>query len=219
MNNKKRGKYLVELRNRKNLKQTDLAELIHYTDKNISKWENGKSFPNDPNILNKLSEILDVPVINIIYGEDVSLELYNKLDNRKHIINKIVYSLFFIVILLSIFICIYMKYDNYYICSFSNNNINNSKISIIISDKYNRLKFNKLKSNKDIKLVIFYVLKDDSYYVLFESENDDLIITEHNDYFEYNFPYIIDNTCYLKVIYFDNDEDIFKLKFKKILGY
>ena len=60
MNLIKKGNYLKELRIRKGLKQTDLADLLHYSFKNISKWENGKSFPTDPSILNKLAEIFEV---------------------------------------------------------------------------------------------------------------------------------------------------------------
>ena len=58
-NDDKRGKLLSELRKGKNLTQRDLGDLIWYTDKNISKWERGISFPNNPNIINKLAEIFD----------------------------------------------------------------------------------------------------------------------------------------------------------------
>ena len=35
----KRGKFLCELRKQKKLTQQKLGELIHYSDKNISKWD------------------------------------------------------------------------------------------------------------------------------------------------------------------------------------
>lgn len=41
MNNEKRGNFLKKLRKSKNLTQQQLGELINYSDKNISKWENG----------------------------------------------------------------------------------------------------------------------------------------------------------------------------------
>ena len=37
----RRGKFLARLRKDKNLKQSDLAKLIGYSNKSISKWERG----------------------------------------------------------------------------------------------------------------------------------------------------------------------------------
>ena len=74
-NDDKRGKLLSELRKGKNLTQRDLGDLIGYTDKNISKWERGISFPNNPNIINKLAEMTDMDysdmdkLIGVIYRQ------------------------------------------------------------------------------------------------------------------------------------------------------
>lgn len=65
----KRGKFLCELRKGKKLTQQELGELVHYTDKNISKWERGVSFPNNPNVLQDLAEIFDVSIEELMYGE------------------------------------------------------------------------------------------------------------------------------------------------------
>lgn len=213
--NKKRGNYLKELRLRKGLKQTDVADLLHYSFKNISKWENGKSFPNDPSILNKLAEILDVPVENLIYGEDNALENISKNSNKKF--RYVVFSLFLIFLLILFFI-IYSKYHNYYVAEVSNDYILKSKIYIILEEDYNRFKFSKLRTRKEIELVSFYYERNGSNYLLIESENEELIITEYNDYLEYDFISIVDDTCYLKVIYIDGSSDIFKLKFKKLFS-
>ena len=93
MNLIKKGNYLKELRIRKGLKQTDLADLLHYSFKNISKWENGKSFPTDPSILNKLAEIFEVPVENIIYGQDNAFDIINKKAKTKKLFNLITKTL------------------------------------------------------------------------------------------------------------------------------
>ena len=213
--NKKRSNYLKELRLRKGLKQTDVADLLHYSFKNISKWENGKSFPNDPSILNKLAEILDVPVENLIYGEDNALENISKNSNKKF--RYVGFSLF-LIFLLTLFFIIYSKYHNYYIAEVSNDYILNSKIYIILEEDYNRFKFSKLRTSKEIELVSFYYERNGSNYLLIESENEDIIITEYNDYLEYDFISIVDDTCYLKVLYIDGSSDIFKLKFKKLFS-
>ena len=133
MLNKKRGNYLKELRLRKGLKQTDVADLLHYSFKNISKWENGKSFPTDPSILNKLAEILDVPVENLIYGEDNALENISKTFDKKF--RYVGFSLFLIFLLILFFI-IYSKYHNYYVAEVSNDYILKSKIYIIYWRKF-----------------------------------------------------------------------------------
>lgn len=215
MLNKKRGNYLKELRLRKGLKQIDLADLLHYSFKNISKWENGKSFPTDPSILNKLAEILDVPVENLIYGEDNALENISKNSDKKF--RYVGFSLFLIFLLILFFI-IYSKYHNYYVAEVSNDFILNSKIYIILEEDYNRFKFNKLRTSKEIELVSFYYERNGSNYLLIESENEDIIITEYNDYIEYEFISIVNDICYLKVLYKDGSSDIFKLKFKKLFS-
>ena len=55
-----KGNYLKELRIKNNLTQKDLGDLVHYSDKNISKWEQGKSFPQDDKTLNALATALGV---------------------------------------------------------------------------------------------------------------------------------------------------------------
>ena len=55
-----KGNYLKELRLKNNLTQKDLGDLVHYSDKNISKWEKGKSFPKDDKTLSDLADALGV---------------------------------------------------------------------------------------------------------------------------------------------------------------
>lgn len=60
INSKEIGKYLKKIRIEKGLSQEQLAKKINYTRQNISKWENGISFPADDIIINKLSTILEI---------------------------------------------------------------------------------------------------------------------------------------------------------------
>jgi transcriptional regulator with XRE-family HTH domain len=219
MNNIKRGKYLVLLRKRKGLTQLEVADLLHFTDKNISKWETGKSFPSDPNVLNDIANLYDVPVENIIYGEDNAIDKINELVLKKVNFNIIRSYLIIVLILSFLLLFIINKYNNYYVAKISSNNINESNVFIILTNEYNRLKFNKLKSNNnDIKLISFYYEKDNQKYLLFETENEDIVITEYSYYLEYNFKSIVENDCYIKVLYSDETNDIFKLKFNKYLS-
>lgn len=219
MDNKKRGSYLVSLRKRKGLTQLEVAELLHFTDKNISKWETGKSFPSDPNILSDIASLFEVPVENIIYGEDNAIDKINELA-LKEINSNIIKTYLIIALFLSILLlCVINKYDNYYVAKISSKTIIDSNVFIIIGKEYNRLKFKKLDSkNKDIKLVSFYYEKDNQKYLLFETENEDLIITEYSYYLEYDFERIVENDCYIRILYFDETDDVYKLKFNKYLS-
>lgn len=68
MDNLKFGNFIKELRKEKNMTQKDLAKKIGLTDKAISKWERGLSFP-DITMLGSLAEIFDVDVTEILNGE------------------------------------------------------------------------------------------------------------------------------------------------------
>ena len=63
-----KGNYLKELRLKNNLTQKDLDDLVHYSDKNISKWEQGKSFPQDDKTLNDLAAALGVDRKDLLCG-------------------------------------------------------------------------------------------------------------------------------------------------------
>ncbi len=80
MDNLKFGKFIKELRKEKNMTQKELAEKLYLTDKAISKWERGLSFP-DITILNSISEIFDVSVTEILHGERGEKE--KKIDIEK----------------------------------------------------------------------------------------------------------------------------------------
>ncbi len=68
MDNLKFGNFIKELRKEKNMTQKELAEKIGLTDKAISKWERGLSFP-DITMLGSLAEVFDVDVSEILNGE------------------------------------------------------------------------------------------------------------------------------------------------------
>ncbi len=68
MDKDKFGKFVAKLRKEKNMTQKDLALTLHLTDKAVSKWERGLSFP-DISILEPLAETLDVSVMELLRGE------------------------------------------------------------------------------------------------------------------------------------------------------
>ena len=52
---------LIDLRKQRNLKQSDLSDAIGYSDKTISRWENGTSVP-DVSTLIKLAKFYNTSV-------------------------------------------------------------------------------------------------------------------------------------------------------------
>lgn len=67
MDNSKTGAFIKELRKEKNMTQRDLAELLHITDRAVSKWERGLCAP-DIALLEPLSQALGVSILELMEG-------------------------------------------------------------------------------------------------------------------------------------------------------
>ena len=68
MDKEKTGQLITTLRKEKGLTQKQLAEALNVTDKAVSKWERGLSFP-DISMLEPISELLDISIMEILAGE------------------------------------------------------------------------------------------------------------------------------------------------------
>ena len=69
MDAQKTGKIISIKRKSMNMTQGGLAKKLHITDKAVSKWERGLSFP-DISLLIPLSEILNISLYDLLKGED-----------------------------------------------------------------------------------------------------------------------------------------------------
>lgn len=104
MDKEKLGLFVSRLRKEQNMTQKELAERLGVTDKAVSKWERGLSFP-DISLLEPLADTFDVSVMELLQGkrmpkeETISVELAQEvLDDslrisdreiqRKHVISK-----------------------------------------------------------------------------------------------------------------------------------
>lgn len=76
------GRFIAERRKIKNLTQAQLAEELGITDRAISKWENGRSLP-DSSIMLELCELLEITVNDLLSGEVVLMDEYNKEMEKK----------------------------------------------------------------------------------------------------------------------------------------
>lgn len=76
------GRFIAERRKQANLTQMQLAERLNITDRAVSKWETGKTMP-DSSIMLDLCDVLKITVNDLLSGEVVTMENYNKeLESR-----------------------------------------------------------------------------------------------------------------------------------------
>ena len=71
------GRFIAECRKNNNLTQMQLAERLGITDRAVSKWENGRAMP-DSSIMLELCRELKITVNDLLSGEVVTMENYNK---------------------------------------------------------------------------------------------------------------------------------------------
>ena len=77
MNQKEIGKFISACRKDKGLTQMQLAEMLNITNRALSKWETGKSCP-DVSIMLELCDILGITVNELLSGERIVMEDYQK---------------------------------------------------------------------------------------------------------------------------------------------
>ena len=81
------GKFIASQRKKVNLTQAELASKLNITDRAVSKWETGRSMP-DSSIMLELCRVLNISVNDLLSGEVVSVENYNK-ETEKNLIEAI----------------------------------------------------------------------------------------------------------------------------------
>ncbi len=89
------GENLTELRKNKKLTQFELAEQLNYSDKSISKWENGDNLP-DLETLNELCDFYGVTLDYLTHPVEENKDKYvlDKDIKKKDLINHIFITLF-----------------------------------------------------------------------------------------------------------------------------
>lgn len=116
MNQTEIGKFIAKCRKEKKLTQAQLAEKLNITDRAISKWETGKSMP-DSSIMLDLCEILGITVNELLSGEEINVENYEKKADENLIAlkrkdennitkNVIVSMIFSVTLLTGILVCL-----------------------------------------------------------------------------------------------------------------
>ena len=81
------GKFIAKCRKKENLTQMQLAEKLNITDRAVSKWETGKAMP-DSSIMLELCDILKISVNDLLCGEVVTMDNYNR-EMEKNLIEMV----------------------------------------------------------------------------------------------------------------------------------
>lgn len=74
MSNRSMGQTISALRKEKGMTQKDLADLLHITDKAVSKWERDVACP-DTQTIPKLAEILEISVEELLNAKPAAAAL------------------------------------------------------------------------------------------------------------------------------------------------
>lgn len=69
------GAFMQKMRREKGMTQKELADILHISDKTISKWETGKGIP-DVSYLENICTALDVTINELLSGQKLPPEEY-----------------------------------------------------------------------------------------------------------------------------------------------
>ena len=203
-----KGEYLSELRKKKNLTQRDLGDLIHYSDKNISKWEMNKSFPEDEKTLSALAEVLGVTVKDLERG------------GRKPLFETIYFKVIVIlVVLVAVLVSAISLFNKtfVYIIKTDNKDIYIENGNYIINHDYIHFSINSIDTNSTDEIdsieLFKYNNKSKSPTLVYRTNSFPIDIYKRNN----SKALIRDLTKYptiLKITYKNNTELDIKLSFK-----
>lgn len=85
------AKNLTELRIKKNLTQSQLAEKLNYTDKSVSKWEHAETTP-PIDVLKQLADLYEVS-LDYLVSEEPDDSFDKTYNNKKNVTNKIIITI------------------------------------------------------------------------------------------------------------------------------
>lgn len=235
MNMQKIGKFILQLRQEKNLSQSDLANLIPVTRQAVSRWEKGQSIPDSSTLL-IISKIFDVSINELLNGErfkkeepkkleKIALDMIDKNNSQSKKFKRVLLFMVLIILLLSFsFLAYYFinSYNSITVYKIEGENKNfTMQNGIFISTKqktYFRLGKLIYNNNIEVKNVRLYYKNGNKEKTIFKDSDADILITDYygyNEFFSYEDINSIVKKLYLEINYNNNKVEILKLKVKK----
>ncbi|HPF29064.1 MAG TPA: helix-turn-helix transcriptional regulator [Lachnospiraceae bacterium] len=86
MDKEKLGSFVAALRKEQGMTQKELAEKLCLTDKAVSKWERGLSYP-DISMLEPMAEVLGVSVLELLQGERIREDASLTVEEAKKVVD------------------------------------------------------------------------------------------------------------------------------------
>lgn len=235
MDQEKIGNFILQLRQEKNLSQSDLANLIPVTRQAVSRWEKGQSIPDSSTLL-IISKIFDVSINELLNGErlkkeepkkleKIALDMIDKNNSQSKKFKRVLLFMILIILLLSFSFLAYYFINSYnsiniYRIEGSNKNFTMQNGIFISTKQKTYFRLGKLihNNNMEVKNVRLYYKIDNKEKLIFEDSDVDILLTDYYGYNEF-FPYedianIIKN-LYLEINYNDDKTEILKLNVKK----
>ena len=220
------GKTLAKLRKERKLTQQELADLLHVTNKTISKWETNTTAP-DIDTLKRISQVLNVPVDVLLGNSKLTItdeSSKHKLTKKKLILllSLLLVLLFFIYYLIANFI---LKTKSYSLISGDERftiagNITVEKdsyyISLVVRGVNNELFEDKIINNAQYSIVVddkiiysngdistLAILVENTYLSNYISK----ISINHTDKKKENLKSILENGLILQIRYIDSNDE------------
>lgn len=225
MNKEKIGKFIATLRREKKLTQEELANILFVDRGTVSKWERGVYVPI-PEMLVKISEVFDVSVNELIYGERKTetneIEINNVpaeiIKDHKKRLKKLSAISALIIILLGFSFLFYYFITTYKSIKVYRINSNEEYIIdegiMITSREKVYMKIGEIKSNKQAKTIRMFYLDEKKERELYHFSSDSITYSnskvwvytfKENNLFDYSDLNTIIKNLYLEIT-FDNQE-------------
>ncbi len=229
------GNVISSLRKEMGLTQKDLADKLGITDKAISRWETGKSYPT-LEMTYQISKFFNVPFNDLMTARvsdddenDVVASIikeFNKMNKKKTRILKIALIISLVVALIVIGVLIFsstynkFKVYNVNIENEDLNSINGTYIETNIKDTLNLgsifLKNYTLKENDTISADIYYVENDKEYILQSFNTLNNLYFNSYSSYIKINNLSDYFDKLYLRIKIINSNNEVKKYKAKFI---
>lgn len=223
MDNVKIGEFIKTLRRELGYSQQDLADLIPISREGVSKWERGVNLPDSSSLL-RLSEIFNVSINELLYGErktkknkndisNITVELYEK-NNKKSKRLKILLSALIITIILFLtyyFINTFNTLKVYNI-NYSDNSITIKNGMLVTTKEKIYLKLGDIMTDNNIEFLrLYFKNKNGEENLILETDYKEIELVEflgYNNYFDFKDLNQILKETYLEIVFEDESKTI-----------
>ena len=196
------GNIISKLRNERNLTQKELANILHISDKAISRWETGSNYPDLP-MLYKISNYFKIPFHDLLKArlededikDDSVQKLLSEIDDMKYNHKRKMRKLLFFSICIIIFLIVAMLFINTYnrfrvynvnLSGDEFYSINGIYVETRIKDTLNlnriRLKNVNVTDTDIVSVDLYYVENDKEYIIQNYSSLDNINFSNYQSY-------------------------------------